>query len=229
MAELGWLTQTLDDVPPGLEWLTTAELDELATVVGSEAQREWKVRWWTAKRLVAHWCRAPVERVEVRSADDGDLDPFIEGRPANVSVCASDRNGRALAVVAGANLSLGCDLEIIEPRDEAFVADLLTPSEKEYVAMLVGEGRDRVVNLLWCVKEAAAKARGPGAARSMRNAAAVLEGFGERSERWRPLRLEWGGEDVVTHGWWREEPDWLMAIASEPRGREPLLITRDQT
>ena len=81
-------------------------------------------------------------------------------RSASVSVAASDRDGRALAVVAGADLTLGCDLEIIEPRDEAFVADLLTASEKEYVAMLVGEGRDRVINLLWCVKEAAAKARG---------------------------------------------------------------------
>lgn len=50
-----------------------------------------------------------------------------------MTVSLSHRAGLALCTVAPAGVALGCDLEPVEPRSDAFVADYLTPAERALV------------------------------------------------------------------------------------------------
>ncbi len=63
-----------------------------------------------------------------------------------------------MCVVAPAGVSLGCDLEVIEPRSAAFVTDYFTRNEQALVERTSKEERPRLVTLLWSAKESALKA-----------------------------------------------------------------------
>ena len=66
-------------------------------------------------------------------------------------------------MVADPGLSLGCDLELVEPRSGAFVRTWLARGRAgERQAAAAEPGRPRLANLIWTAKEAAAKARGEG-------------------------------------------------------------------
>ena len=53
---------------------------------------------------------------------------------------------------------MGCDLEMIEPRSDAFVADYFTVEEQALVARASAADRSRLLALLWSAKESALKA-----------------------------------------------------------------------
>ena len=57
-----------------------------------------------------------------------------------VTISLSHRSGAAICAVAPAGVDLGCDLEVIEPRSEAFVADYFTVDEQALVAQVVRGG-----------------------------------------------------------------------------------------
>jgi 4'-phosphopantetheinyl transferase len=164
---------------------------------------------------VGAWLGVPLARVEVVAAADGAPEARLDGRPAPVALSLSHRAERALAVVSDPGTALGCDLEWIEPRSRAFVSDWLAPAEQ---ALVEGAGarRDLAANLLWTAKEAAAKVRREGLRLDVRGAVADpgdLEGAGPE---WRRLVVSWPDGPRPTRGWWRAEPDWVMAVAGEP-------------
>ncbi len=79
----------------------------------------------------------------------------------------SDRAGWAVCLVGPAGGSaagtLGIDLEIIEPRTNAFVADFFTPAKWAYVdALNEVDRRHEAANLIWSAKEAALKVQQVG-------------------------------------------------------------------
>jgi phosphopantetheinyl transferase len=119
-----------------------------------------------------------------------------------------------LVTVADPELSLGCDLELAEPRSEAFVRTWLAPAERTTVSGTGEARRPQLVNLIWSAKEAATKARGEGLRLDPRHAVAELEWEPATDGRWRPLELCWEREELAMHGWWREEPGWVFALVS---------------
>jgi len=52
----------------------------------------------------------------------------------------TDRADWAVCLASTETVALGCDLELVEPRSDGFVADYLTPAEQEFV---LGSGHDR--------------------------------------------------------------------------------------
>jgi len=56
-----------------------------------------------------------------------------------VSLSISHRGGLALCAVANGSVTLGCDVELVEPRSQAFLADFLTPAARAAVAAAAGE------------------------------------------------------------------------------------------
>src|SRR6185436_11614534 len=111
---------------------------------------------WTAKAAVGARLGAEPTRIEILAAADGAPEAWLDGARAPVSVSLSHRAGRALAAVAAAPAVVGCDLELVEPRSPAFLREWLTPREQALVAQQAGAGRDRLANLLWSAREAAA-------------------------------------------------------------------------
>src|SRR5207247_2585575 len=95
---------------------------------------DWRLGRWTAKAAVAAVLGVRAEEVEIVAAPDGAPEAWVGGEPAGVSISLSHRGGRGLAVVVTPPAIVGCDLELVEPRSSAFVADWLAPSEQELVA-----------------------------------------------------------------------------------------------
>jgi 4'-phosphopantetheinyl transferase len=63
------------------------------------------------------------------------------------------------AAAKGRRPVLGCDLELIEPRELNFVHDFFTPGELAAVqALPPGPDRDTLITVIWSAKEAALKA-----------------------------------------------------------------------
>lgn len=96
--------------------------------------------------------------VEIRAAPDGAPQVLLGGRPARLAVSLSHRAGLALCAVAPAATALGCDLEVVEPRGDAFVADYLTAAERALVERAGPADRALAVALVWSAKESALKA-----------------------------------------------------------------------
>ena len=216
--ELVWLAQDSSDVPAGDSWLAAGEGQD-SGVPKRRAER--RLRRWTAKRGLGLYLGLPTDpaalaRLEIRHEAGGAPAPLLDGRPAGAALSLADREGRAVCAIGSAGTVLGCDLELVEPRSAAFVADFLTGAEQGFVAAAGGEERDTRANLVWCAKEAALKALGTGLRRDTRSVEVIVPA-GRTHGGWRRLEVT-AAEGARFEGWWRRDGAFLLAIVA---GRAP--------
>jgi 4'-phosphopantetheinyl transferase len=191
----------------------------------AKRRADWRLGRFTAKAAAAEWLGVPDARVEILAAPDGAPDVWIGQERAPVSLSLTHRAGRAVAVVADAYCAVGCDLELVEPRRDAFVREWFSPWEQELV-FSAGERRDLLANLLWTAKEAAVKARREGLRLDPRHAAVQL---GNGSWPWRPLSVTWDNEPWAVEGWWRGDEGFVLAVVAERLGlHAPHELLHDQ-
>jgi 4'-phosphopantetheinyl transferase len=175
MATPGWLTRSLADVPAADGWLSVRERATLADLHAQRRRADWRLGRWAAKAALCAWCGAGLAEVEIVASAGGAPEAVVSGERAPVALSLSHRDGRALAVVADAGVAIGCDLEVVEPRSEAFLSTWLTPAERAIVKSAGSAGRSQLANLIWTAKEAAAKARAEGLRLDVRQAIVSLE------------------------------------------------------
>jgi 4'-phosphopantetheinyl transferase len=204
----GWLTRSQAEVPAGDAWLGERERAVQAGLRFAKRRADWRLGRYAAKAALG-------ADVEILAAADGAPEAWRGPARLPVSLSLSHRDGLALVAVVAAPAVVGCDLERLEPRSEAFVRDWLAPAEQA----LVGADRVRLPNVLWAAKEAAAKVRREGLRLDVRAALTRLED-GDAGG-WRPWVVEWAGEALFTHGWWREHGGFVMAVAGEPPAPVP--------
>ena len=221
MGTPGWLASTHAEVPAGVDWLGKRERRALMRFRVAHRRADWLLGRWTAKAAVGSWLSQALDRIEVLAAPDGAPEAFLDGEPVPLSVSLSHRAGRAIAVVADAPAVVGCDLEVIEHRSDAFVREWLDPEEQELVHAGSETQRDMIANLIWTAKEAAAKVRREGLRLDLRHAVVRVEGSFAEPDHWHRLCVEWSDGDGTTAGWWRSEPGWVIAIAGDPSIEEP--------
>jgi 4'-phosphopantetheinyl transferase len=221
MTAPGWLTSSLAEVPEGDGWLGICERRALEPLGVEKRRADWRLGRWTAKAAVAAWLSLPLSRIEILAGSDGAPEAWLDGDRAPVSVSLSHRGGRALAAVTAAPAVIGCDLELVEPRSGAFIREWLAPAEQQLVETFGEPERDRIANLVWTAKEAAAKVRREGLRLDVRRAAVELPDAAVPADTWRPLSVDWPQEGATTAGWWRDEPGWVMAILGEPAPARP--------
>jgi 4'-phosphopantetheinyl transferase len=120
------------------------------------------------------------------------------------------------AAVAPAGTALGFDLELIEPRSDAFVNDYFTPVEQKLI------GRDRLLHptLLWSAKESALKALREGLRMDTRQVEVCL-GEQEEPDGWKPLAVRRLATGELFEGWWRRQGDLVMTVAATPAPGRP--------
>jgi 4'-phosphopantetheinyl transferase len=217
MTSTGWLTASAADVPAGDAWLSARERAVQAGLRVEKRRGDWRLGRWAAKAAVAAWLGVDRARIEVLAAPDGVPEAWLDGRPAPVSLSLSHRAGRALAAVTGLPATVGCDLEVVEPRSGPFVREWLTAGEQAVLAGLDVPARDVAANAMWAAKESAAKLRREGLRLDVRRAGADLRADGAR---WCPMTVRWGAGNV-TAGWWRVDGQWVMTIAASPALAEP--------
>jgi 4'-phosphopantetheinyl transferase len=224
-----WLEQTEADVPLSNHWLSAGEMSRFASLRFEKRRREWRLGRWTAKRAVASCLNIPddvtfLTEIEIRAAASGTPEVFLFEQRANVSISLSHRTGLALCVVGLSEPSLGCDLELVEPRDKSFLADFFTANEQNLVAQAPAEEQPALATLLWSAKESALKALHVG----LRLETTCLDvsptytsqyrGDGAHQGAdiaWSPLSL-YRTDDQILNGWWRCANNMVRTVVFNP-------------
>lgn len=180
----------------------------------AKRRNDFLVSRWTAKRALAealHPAASQPQDVEVRPAPTGAPVAYVGGVPAPCSVSSSDRAGWAVCLVGPPDRLVGCDLELVEERSAAFVADWFTPSERELVAA-PGADPDVVANLVWSAKESALKVLQTGLRRDTRTVEVSLHDLSVG--QWHRLSVT-AVEGVTFPGWWCRHGDFLLTVAAD--------------
>jgi 4'-phosphopantetheinyl transferase len=215
-----WLAHGEHEVPCGTDWLAPREPAVLASVRYTKRRVEFLTRRWTAKRAVATvlgrgLSPAALADVEIRHHWSGAPWVAVDGQPVAIDVSISDRAGWAVCLVGApgaASAPLGIDLELVEPRSDAFVGDFFTADESAGVRRLAaGEARDVAANLIWSAKEAALKVLKVGLRADTRDV--EVEFAREcRPDGWAPLLVK-ARDGASFPGWWRRDGVFLLTLA----------------
>ncbi|MGD8321470.1 MAG: 4'-phosphopantetheinyl transferase superfamily protein [Gemmatimonadota bacterium] len=213
---LAWGRST--EVPDADGWLTPAERGVLEGLRLPKRARDWRLGRWVAKEAVRRCLGAPGlpgENVEILAAASGRPEATIlaPGPWGAITLSLSHAGGVGFAAASAAPLLLGCDVEVVEGRSDAFVDDYLTAAEATWVRRSP-EGRDRRANLVWSAKESALKALGEGLRADTRSVeVTVSEG---RPGAWSSLEV-CRAEGALLPGWWHAARSrvWTV-VASAP-------------
>ena len=187
---------------------------------------DWRLGRWTAKHAAAHYLGLAADpqslaRIEIRAAASGAPEVFIGDDPAPLAISISHREGVAACAVAGPEAALGCDLEFVEPRSDAFASDYFTEAEQALVARASPSDRTQLLALLWSAKESVLKALRMGLRIDTRSVAVdPLVELAVGASDWRPLRAQHEGQ--VFHGWWRQADNLVRTMVAAPAPASPI-------
>jgi len=229
--EVFWVEQVIGNVPAKDDWLGDREQQVLAALKIPKRRADWRLGRWTAKHAVAAFLKLPsgessFSAIEIRAAASGAPQAFLRDQPARVSISLSHSNGAALCTVTQAETVVGCDLELIEPRSDAFLADYFTAEEQRIVARSPGEQRDLIVTVLWSAKESALKSLREGLRLDTRAVSAWLECIPSAAalpfSEWSELRVR--HENKVFAGWWRCAGRLVRTVVSVPSAVAPISL-----
>jgi len=224
-----WLEQSEADVPAENDWLSPNEAVCLEGMRFAKRRTDWRLGRWTAKRALSVCLDVPAhpqvfKKIDIRPAASGAPEVFFANRPSKVTISLSHRDGVAACAVALPGAEIGCDLEVVEPRSDAFVADYFTSEEQALVARLSAEGRARLLALLWSAKESALKALHAGLRLDTR--CVIVNPFAAPFDLngWSPLEVRYTG-GVVFQGWWQLAGNILRTVVASPAPDSPIPIT----
>jgi 4'-phosphopantetheinyl transferase len=240
--EVRWVEQSLADVPSDDAWLSPAEKRRCEGFHIPKRRADWRLGRWTAKRAVAAYLRVPCQpglltRLEVRAAVSGAPEAFLDDDPAKVSISITHCDGIAACAIAPSKMTIGCDLELIELRSDAFLRDYFTASEQ--LLVMRGSAFERAINstLLWSAKESALKALKAGLRFDTRSVevslgegshAVAMEDIGPGSlsiaERhvwdWRQLIVSHASSQHF-RGWWISSGRLVRTVVTVPPSTAP--------
>jgi 4'-phosphopantetheinyl transferase len=228
-----WLALGEEALPPEEQWLASGEAAILAGLRYTKRRTEYLLRRFVAKQAVASVIGAATDpgglaRIEVRNVPSGAPYVVIDGDPPGLQVSISDRAGWAVCVTCPAGSpTVGCDLELVEPRTPGFVADFLTAAEQRLVAARPsGDERDAVANLIWSAKESALKVLRIGLRRDTHTLEVTPAAPG--ADGWGALTVQAVGgpefQGEVFPGWWRREGRFLLTVAARVAAPPPAAL-----
>lgn len=231
-----WLEQTEAEVPAENQWLSAQEAVCLSGMRFAKRRADWRLGRWTAKHAVAACLNLRTDlqalaEIEILAASSGAPEVLLHGQPAGIAISLSHRDHTALCTVAPAGTSIGCDLETVEPRCDAFVDDYFTAEEKALIARASVQEQPLLLALLWSAKESALKALHVGLRLDTRcmcvsPADESPQPGGEKwqdpcpvfqslnPDAWRPLRVRYSGGRVFG-GWWRFKDHLVRTAVSD--------------
>jgi len=229
MSTIEWLLRHSIDVPRDDSWLSAAEQQLQARFVVPKRRADWRLGRWTAKAALAAALGVDRSRISIAVAADGAPEPLLDGAPIHehgepLSLSISHREDTGLAVVGRRGIVVGGDLEVVEPRSDAFVQEWFSPAEQDLVAGSVAAGRrNEMACLVWSAKEAAAKVLREGLRLDVRQATVSLDAAAQGG-RWSASSVEWRTEERVIPGWWRIDGTRVVTIASDHRQAVPIRL-----
>ena len=219
-----WLARGEDQLPAAGDWLSAAERTRADGLRYAKRRADFLLGRWTLKLALARvlgWPDDPavLARIEGRNAPSGAPRLYIDGQQAGRGVSLTDRAGCAVCLVTDRAVALGCDVEIVEPRTDAFVRDYLTEAEQRLVDS-AGPARDMAANLIWSAKESALKVLETGLRRDTRSVEVTVAELSPPERTWSGLRVR-TAEGEVFPGWWRRSGAFLVTACLPPGGPSP--------
>lgn len=245
-----WLEQSEADVPAEDGWLSENEASHLSGLRIPKRHADWRLGRWTAKCAVAATLNFPgnmpaLQDIQIRAAATGEPEVSLPGNASAVTISISHRAGVAVCAVALGKVALGCDLEAVESRSDAFIADYFTPEEQKLIAQSDTRDRSFFVTLLWSAKESALKALHLGLRADTRSVivtpldsqnepltkfdwrARALSGsvhFADISgSEWRPLQVSCT-DGAKFQGWWQHTADVVRTMVAGPPSAPPIQL-----
>lgn len=221
-----WLEQTEADVSAENNWLSASEAACLNGMRFAKRRADWRLGRWTAKRALSVCLDVPAnpevfKKMDIRPAQSGAPEVFFAGQLAAVTISLSHRNGVAACALAMSGVEMGCDLEMVEPRSDAFVADYFTIEEQALVARTSLPDRPRLLALLWSAKESALKALHQGLRLDTRCVTVNPLAASFDLNGWSPLQVCYSGGQVF-HGWWQLADNILRTVVASPSPHSPI-------
>ena len=217
------------DSPHKSTFLSDSEADRLATLTTEKRRRDWLLGRWTAKRLLQTviWetshTTVPLDLITVANNADGvptiaSQLPLVDGQ---YSISLSHSHGQALVTaVAKPNWPIGCDIEKVAPRGEAFIDDYFTETEALLVRQVAGAQRDLLTTAVWSAKESVLKALHLGLSVDTRAVACLIDPVERPSDSWMPFKV-WCDNGRLPHpaphfsGWWRVMDGFVLTLVVE--------------
>ncbi len=206
-----WLARGEADLPDDDGWLSAAEAAYARRQRYSKRRSEFLIARWAAKSAIG--CSLGLSdpgRVEIAHEPGGAPYVRVDGRRHALRVSLTDRAGWAVCQLADGPSRIGCDLELVEPRSAAFVADWFTDEERRIVS--AAPDRDLVANLVWSAKESALKVLGTGLRRDTRSVVVEMDPDGTGGQ-WERLTVTGAGSTFP--GWWRRFGSFVLTTAAE--------------
>ncbi|MGA9565606.1 MAG: 4'-phosphopantetheinyl transferase superfamily protein [Candidatus Korobacteraceae bacterium] len=235
--QVWWLEQSVTEMPLADDWLSPSEKLRLADLRFPKRRTDWRLGRWTAKQAVTAYLKAPSDpqtlaRIEIRSAESGAPEVFRDNDPCGVSISITHSTGIAACAVAAAQVSIGCDLEFLEPRSDAFLTDYLTEAEQALVNRVAQDERVVFSNLLWSAKESALKLLKVGLrldtrcveVRVGKKSLKAAESSSGHVRDWQPLTVSRAGDHDVA-GWWMSSGDFVRTIVTAPSSTAPRILS----
>jgi 4'-phosphopantetheinyl transferase len=226
-----WMEQTEANLPLGNDWLSAGERLRLDGMRVAKRHADWRLGRWTAKRALAAHLNLPdsptrLADIEIRPAQSGAPEAFIANEPAEAVISLSHRAGVAACAVTLGGTELGCDLEVVEPRSDAFIADYFAPVEQALIEGKSPAQRFLLVALLWSAKESALKALRIGLRLDTRGVIVrpifpLPESDG--CEKWQSLQVVCEGGQVFD-GWWRNTGNLMRTVVASPSPARPIFL-----
>jgi 4'-phosphopantetheinyl transferase len=220
-----WLAQTARDVPAHDSWLSARETLRQDSFRFPKRRADWRLGRWTAKCAVSAYLDLPrnpesLAAIEVLPASSGAPEVHLANQPAPVTISLSHSGSSGFCAVAGSGAELGCDLETIDRRSQAFLADYFTTEEQTLVARTAQGERDRLVTLLWSAKESVLKALGCGLrSDTLWVSTSLVEEPSPRSAAWHPFYSR-HIHGRIFGGWWREASGLVWTLVAD----SPVLV-----
>ena len=233
-----WLEQTEADVPPENDWLSANEAVCLSGLRFPKRRADWRLGRWTAKRALSIALDMPthpqvLKKIDIRPAASGAPEAFVNNQPALVTISISHRDGVAICAVAASGVEMGCDLEVVEPRSDAFVSDYFGVEEQALVARTPAADQPRLLALLWSAKESALKALRTGLRLDTRSVIVTPLSESFDLKGWSPVQMRYiGGPDAgvlpaqgkVFHGWYQHADNIVRTVVCAPPPDPPVLL-----
>ena len=198
-----WLVQSMADLGEGTDphsWLNAEEAATFAKLNTPKRREDWLLGRWTAKQLVRSTLQA--QRGEAWSLER-------IGIGVEASGALSDQPG----------YRLGADIEQIESRETAFVADFFTAAEIQSVEQAPEALRASLVTAIWSGKEAVLKAIREGLRSDTRAVECIIEPLPLPVEPWQPftIRTDPVREPIFAtlkpwQGWWRSYQGYILTM-----------------
>ena len=216
--------QTSGQVPANIDWLSEAERGILDRFRFPKRSNDWRLGRWTAKQAIRAYLSQHhflLSSLEIRMADCGAPEPYLDGKTADVSISLSHSRDRSLCAVGPRDIEIGCDLEWVESREGNFAADYFTSEEISLLAHAPVDGMI-AVNLIWSAKETVLKILRLGLSRDTRSII-IRPGFSGCGNAWNP----WAGRCLESsrafHGWWRVCDGYIYTIGTD----QPAIVPRE--